>query len=94
MSLIKCYWMLQNARVTAFTISELLREKQMEKIKLLPPPRLMALTLSRNLNPLCKRTFIKKSRWYPKTDLKYSGTLKTVIPKTVTLKSSRFFDGP
>ena len=54
--------MLQNARVTAFTISELLREKQMEKIKLLPPPRLMALTLSRNLNSLCKRTFIKKSR--------------------------------
>ena len=25
---IKCYWMLQNARVTAFTVSELLREKQ------------------------------------------------------------------
>ena len=28
MSLIKCYWMLQNARVTAFTVSELLREYQ------------------------------------------------------------------
>ena len=29
MSLIKCYWMLQNARVTAFTaVSELLRENQ------------------------------------------------------------------
>ena len=27
-SLIKCYWMLQNARVTAFTVSELLRENQ------------------------------------------------------------------
>ena len=27
-SIIKCYWMLQNARVTAFTISELLRENQ------------------------------------------------------------------
>ena len=27
-SLIKCYWMLQNTRVTAFTISELLRENQ------------------------------------------------------------------
>ena len=26
MSLIKCYWMLQNARVTAFTISEFSRE--------------------------------------------------------------------
>ena len=28
MSLIECYWMLQNARVTAFTVSELLREYQ------------------------------------------------------------------
>ena len=28
MSLIKCYWRLQNARVTAFTVSELLRENQ------------------------------------------------------------------
>ena len=28
MSLIKCYWMLQNARVTAFTVSELLKENQ------------------------------------------------------------------
>ena len=28
MSLIKCYWMLQNAMVTAFTISELLRENK------------------------------------------------------------------
>ena len=28
MSLIKCYWMLLNAKVTAFTISELLREYQ------------------------------------------------------------------
>ena len=43
MFLIKCYWMLQNARVTAFTISELLRENQQgregEGTKL-PPPRL------------------------------------------------------
>ena len=28
MFLMKCYWMLPNARVTAFTISELLRENQ------------------------------------------------------------------
>ena len=26
--LMKCYWMLQNARITAFTVSELLRENQ------------------------------------------------------------------
>ena len=37
MSLIKCYWILQNARVTAFTVSELLRENQ-QRYKILPPP--------------------------------------------------------
>ena len=37
--LIKCYWMLQNARVTAFIVSELLRENQQASVKLLPPPR-------------------------------------------------------
>ena len=36
MSLIQCYWMLQNAKVTAFTVSELLSEKQ-RGIKLPPP---------------------------------------------------------
>ena len=40
MYLIKCYWMLQNARVTTFTASELLRENQ-QGVKLPPtPPRL------------------------------------------------------
>ena len=28
-SLIKCYWMLQNTRITAFTVSELFREDQL-----------------------------------------------------------------
>ena len=44
MSLIKCYWMLQKARVTAFTISELSWENQQgEGVKFTPspyPPRL------------------------------------------------------
>ena len=35
MSPIKCYWMLQNARVTAFTVFELLKENQ-QGIKLPP----------------------------------------------------------
>ena len=34
MSLIKCYWMLQNVRITAFTTLELLREDQLEGLKL------------------------------------------------------------
>ena len=38
MSPIKCYLMLQNARVTAFTISELLREYQQGGSKITPPP--------------------------------------------------------
>ena len=37
MSLIKFYWILQNARVTALTVSEFLRENQ-QGVKLLPPP--------------------------------------------------------
>ena len=37
MSLMKCHGMLQNARVTAFTISELLRENQQGRVKITPP---------------------------------------------------------
>ena len=39
MSLIECYWMLQNSRVTAFTVLELLRETNWGggKITLSPP---------------------------------------------------------
>ena len=41
-SLIKSYWMLQNARVTAFTVSELLREYQQGRwvVVKVPQPRL------------------------------------------------------
>ena len=41
-SLMKFYWMLQNARVTAFAVSELLRENQQWEGKFIPPapPRL------------------------------------------------------
>ena len=35
MSLIKCYWMLQNARVLAFTVFDLLRENQ-QRSKITP----------------------------------------------------------
>ena len=37
MSLIECYWTLQNSRVTAFTVFELLRENQLGG-KITPPP--------------------------------------------------------
>ena len=39
MSLMKSYWMLQNARFTVFNISELLSEIQMSEAKY-PQPRL------------------------------------------------------
>ena len=42
MSLIECYWMLQNARIKAFTVFELLRVNQLEergiKLPSSPPP--------------------------------------------------------
>ena len=38
MSLIKCYWILQNTRASAFTIFALLKENQ-HRVKVLPPPR-------------------------------------------------------
>ena len=45
-SLMKCFWMLLNARITAFTNSELLRETQQKsKITPLPPPPQPALQL-------------------------------------------------
>ena len=34
MSLINCYWILQNTKVTAFTVFELLRENQQAEVKL------------------------------------------------------------
>ena len=37
MSLIECYWMLQNSRVTAFTDFELLRANQLGEMVKLPP---------------------------------------------------------
>ena len=41
MSLIEFYWMLQNSRITAFTVFELLRENQLWRgVKLLPPTQI------------------------------------------------------
>ena len=37
-SIIKCYWMLQNSKVTAFTVSELLKESQQGEGPKSPPP--------------------------------------------------------
>ena len=52
MSLIKCYWMLQNAKVTAFIVTELLRENQLTLNT--PPSPLVTqiLRLGLNLNVL------------------------------------------
>ena len=40
MFVIECYWMLQNSRVTTFTVFELLRENQLGGSKITRPPRL------------------------------------------------------
>ena len=53
MSLINCYSILQNARVTAFTVSELLREtQQVGKITPPPPPPRLGLNHLFLLNSL------------------------------------------
>ena len=46
-SLIECYWMLQKARVTAFTIFELLRENQLGGGKITPSPTQIRVNWSR-----------------------------------------------
>ena len=46
MSLLKSCWMLQNTRVTAFTVSELLRENQ-KRSKIFPHPPRLGLTVLR-----------------------------------------------
>ena len=40
MSLVKSYWLLQNARVTSYTVSKLLRKNQQVEKLPQPPPRL------------------------------------------------------
>ena len=48
MSIIKCYWMLQNTRVTAFTVSECLRENQKGEEEQNYPPSLPRFGLRTN----------------------------------------------
>ena len=64
MSLIEFLWMLQNPRVTAFTIFELLRENQLESaVKLsLPPKHTPILGLKLNIRMFWKTSF-KDSTW-------------------------------
>ena len=63
MSLIKCYWMLQNVRFTAFTVSELLRLNQQERWGLQPP-----------LPPGCPHRFHKNFQDISRTKWKTSRT--------------------
>ena len=59
-SLIKCHWILQNAKVTAFTVSELSRENQqgVSKITLFPhPPRLGLRDIQHSMSMLLDTRF-------------------------------------
>ena len=59
MSLIECYWMLQNSRVTAFTVFELLGENQLRGVKI-PSPLSKLCSFVRNqhcVNKACVKFF-------------------------------------
>ena len=65
MSLMKCYWMLQNVRVTAFTVSELLRGNQ-QGAKLITrthPPRLGLTNWPFHLRFSCHGIDFRESGW-------------------------------
>ena len=68
MSLIKCYWMLQNTRITVFTVFELLRENQ-QGIKLSPLP--LRLGLKDNLIFVNNYKFCCWLVWDPPLFLNY-----------------------
>ena len=80
MSLIKFYWTLQNARVTAFTVFELLRENQQEEGRGGYPPPTPRLGLIIDHKILAKqqkfqtdpwgKTRTKMKRWSTKTTMK------------------------
>ena len=57
MTLIKCYWMLQNARIAAFTVAELLRENQQwgKKLGIMLPSKWENLSGSTKLMHFCKK---------------------------------------
>ena len=52
--LMKCYYMLQNARVTAFTVSEFLTENHQIGGKIIPPTQIRINRISKN-----KHFFVK-----------------------------------
>ena len=56
-SLIKCYWILQNPRVTTLTVSELLRENQQGGKITSHPPRLGLRNIQRTMSMLLDTRF-------------------------------------
>ena len=73
MYLMKSYWMLQNARVTAITVSELLRRNKQGVKVLLPPPRLGSILTSSFGSIMPKKgTFDpKQKKWISLLNLAY-----------------------
>ena len=80
--LIKCYWMLRNARVTVFILSELFRENQQGgKITLPPPPPPPRLGL--NTNPTNWSNTLKQ----------FVGCCQRIVCVCLTISWGRWFKG-
>ena len=63
MSLMKCYWLLQKAKVTAFTVSKLLRKNQQGVITLPPSPHRLVLILAKITPKQCPGAILT-SKWF------------------------------
>ena len=88
MSLIECYWILQNFSVTAFTVLELLRKNQLEGEggggggKTTPPPSLPRLGL-KDLIKTPILSALEKMCHIPHVIFETTSQLKVMLDKSV-----------
>ena len=88
-SLIRFYWLMQNARVAAFTVSELLRKNQQGGSKITPLLiqirdiiRILRIFKNWTTCPLSVRQYFSKLRWYTPQKQVFLVLGKNYFPET------------